>query len=182
MQAGSLRYREMNYSPDITQKVIERFGSQSVSPGNYAGGMQAIAVSKSILVEVVRFLKEQPECRFDQLSDVVGIDYLGYPRFEARFALAYPLLSTELNQRTVVKVWVDEQDMTVPTLTGLFPGALWPEREAAEMFGFVIEGHPDPRRLLLCDLFKDVHPLRKDYPMRGLGERESFEVITREKA
>ncbi len=172
----------MNYNTRITDKVIEKFGSQSIHAEDYAGGMQAIITPKSLLIDVVTFLKDDPECRFDQLSDVVGIDYLNYPRTLPRFALAYPLLSLELNHRTIVKVWVDEQDMTVPSLTGLFAGATWPEREAAEMFGFIFEGHPDPRKLLLCDLFNGRYPLRKDYPLKGMGERSSFEVMTREKA
>lgn len=67
--------------------------------------------------------------------------------------------------------------MQVPSLTSLYKGANWPEREAAEMFGFEFQGHPDPRKLLLCELFDGKYPLRKDYPLQGEGERDSFNTI-----
>ena len=79
-----------------------------------------------------------------------------------------------------VKVLLEEQDLTVPTLTGIYHSADWPEREAAEMFGFTFEGHPNPKRLLLCDLFDRVHPLRKDYPLKGKGERDNFKLVSQD--
>ncbi len=78
--------------------------------------------------------------------------------------LKYPLLSLTHNRRLIIKLLMDQPNLTVPSVTGIYKSAGWAEREAAEMFGFIFEGHPDPRRLLLCDLFDGKHPLRKDYP------------------
>ena len=80
-----------------------------------------------------------------------------------------------------LKVFVNDPNPTVPSVTGLWKGANWTEREVFDMFGITFAGHPDLRRILMPDGFKDF-PLRKDYPLRGKGEREAFEVITRESA
>jgi NADH-quinone oxidoreductase subunit C len=157
----------------------EKFGAAHLDVREFRGQV-TVVVAKSILLEVVGFLKN--ECGYNQLTDVLGADYLGYPKEEARFGLIYPFLNVEENRRIVVKIFLSEDDLVVPTLTGLYRGANWPEREAAEMFGFVFEGHPDPRRILLCDLFEGKHPLRKTYPLRGEGERESFTPVTTESA
>ena len=100
----------------------------------------------------------------------------------ARFAAVYPLLSLSRNQRINIKTYCHIEDMKIPSATGVYLGADWLEREAAEMFGFTFVGHPDPRRLLLMDLFAGKYPLRKDYPLRGMGERESFPIIDRNTA
>ena len=159
--------------------LAEKFGAQHIDVRQFCG-QTTVVVAKSLLVEVIGFLKA--DCGYNQLIDVMGVDYLGYPEQEARFGLVYPLLNMAENRRIMVKILLSEDDLAVPTLTGLYRGADWPEREAAEMFGFVFEGHPDPRRLLLCDLFDGKHPLRKTYPLRGEGERVSFTPITTESA
>jgi len=159
----------------------EQFGEQHCQALEFAG-MVTTVVPKAILLEVMGFLHVDPRCGYEQLVDIFGADYLGYPREEARFALVYPLLNLKENRRLAIKVYCDEKDMVVPSLVSIFRGAEWPEREAAEMFGFVFTDHPDPRRLLLADLYEGKYPLRKDYPLRGEGERESFTPITRETA
>ena len=157
----------------------EKFGDQHLDVREFRG-QTTVVVAKSILLDVVGFLKEP--CGYNQLTDIMGTDYLNYPKEEARFGLTYPLLNLTENRRIVIKILLSEDDLVVPTLTKLYRGAEWPEREAAEMFGFVFEGHPDPRRLLLCDLFEGKHPLRKTYPLKGEGERESFTPVTTESA
>ncbi len=159
----------------------EQFGEQHFNAREFRGDTTVI-VPKSLLLDVIRFLHDDPRCGYNQLTDVWGADYLNYPNEEARFGILYPLLNIEENRRITVKVLLSEQDLKVPSLTGLYAGAEWPEREAAEMFGFVFEGHPDPRRLLLCDLFEGKYPLRKDYPLKGMGERESYTPVTTESA
>ncbi|MBN1844333.1 MAG: NADH-quinone oxidoreductase subunit C [Sedimentisphaerales bacterium] len=166
--------------PSLT-RLQEHLGDQHLQTRRHAG-LTTVIVPKSILPEIVRFLHDDPESAYEQLTDVVGIDYRGYPGQPTRFAIAYPLLSLRHNRRLIVKVLLAEPDLTVPSLTGIYPSAEWAEREAAEMFGFTFEGHPDPRRLLLSDLFENVFPLRKDYPLRGAGERISFTPISRDSA
>ncbi len=171
----------MSTDHPTVQQLQEKFGAQHIAAEEFAG-MVTVTAPKSILLEVMQFLHDEPECDYAQLTDVIGIDYQGYPKPSPRFALVYPLLSLNHHRRLVIKILLEEPDLTVPSLTGIYASAEWAEREAAEMFGFVFEGHPDPRRLLLCDLFEGEHPLRKDYPLHGKGERDRFEKITRENA
>ena len=170
----------MSEHPTVA-KLGEKFGHQHCDVREFRG-MTTIIVPKSILLDVLRFLHDDPVSGYNQLTDVWGADYAGYPEEEARFGILYPLLNVEENRRIIIKVLLSEDDLSVPSATGIYRGAEWPEREAAEMFGFVFEGHPDPRRLLLCDLFEGKYPLRKDYPLKGEGERESYTPITIESA
>ncbi|HEX7009490.1 MAG TPA: NADH-quinone oxidoreductase subunit C, partial [Phycisphaeraceae bacterium] len=144
----------------------------------------------------LRFLRDDPACAYDYLSDVTGVDYLNYPGLPAqgprgRFAVVYNLVSTRDNRRLLVKVYLDpsldthgaEDDpaLHLPTVTDLWPGAEWMEREVFDMFGIRFDGHPDLRRILLWESYP-AHPLRKDYPVTGRGEREDYRVIHRESA
>lgn len=133
------------------------------------------------LVAMMVRLRDEGDLRFNQLIDVTGVDYLYFADARQRFAVVYSLLSHTYNRRVWVKVFVDEPDLTVPSVCAVWPGAEWPEREVYDMFGITFTGHPDLRRILTPEGF-DHFPLRKDYPLRGLGERDQLPVITREDA
>ena len=115
---------------------------------------------------------------FDFLTDVTAIDYLEYEGATDRFGVVYLLTCTATGDRLTVKTFVNLPQPTLRTVTDLWAAADWLEREVADMFGVVFEGHPDPRRILMPDEFEDF-PLRKDYPLKGLGERHNFPVVTR---
>ena len=160
----------------------EKFGAQHCHLTEHYGQF-TVTIPKSILEEVLTFLYEDGESKnYKQMSDIFGIDYEGYPDSEkrARFALRYQLLNLDENLRISIKIECSEEDMNVATATQLYAGASWMEREAMEMFGFDFEGHSDPRKLLLNELFDGKFPLRKTYPVTGEGERDSFTPITRE--
>ena len=133
---------------------------------------------------VLEFLKS---CGFDQLVDVSCVDYLEYrdapmqmPACAGhRYGLVYLLASTATNQRLTLRVFVDDPDPSVPSAVSLWEAADWLEREVWDLFGIRFEGHPDLRRLVMPEEFT-AHPLRKDYPLQGRGERHNFPVITRE--
>ncbi len=127
------------------------------------------------------FLRNDPRTKFEQLCDLAGIDYLEFPDATDRFAVIYSLLSLTHNHRLWIKVFVNDPDPSLESVTGIWAGAEWPEREVFDMFGIRFENHPDLRRILTPDGFED-HPLRKDYPLRGKGEREQFEVVRRDSA
>jgi len=117
------------------------------------------------IVEALTLLRDHPDCQFHQLIDLAGADY---PERERRFDVVYHLLSMTRNHRCRIKVQTDE-DTAVPTVTGVFPGADWYEREAFDMYGIFFDGHPDLRRIL-TDYGFHGHPLRKDFPMTGYVE------------
>ncbi len=130
----------------------------------------SVRVPKAKFMELMTFLKEDPQLAFAYLTDVTGVDYLKMER-EPRFDAVYHLHSFQANIYLRVKVGLEEDDLDIPSVSTLWRGALWLEREVFEMFGFNFTGHPDLRRLLLPDVF-DGFPLRKDYPLRGRGERD----------
>ena len=115
---------------------------------------------------------------FDLLSDITAVDYLHYPDARDRFGVVYCLTNTTTGERLVVKVLLNEPDLTVPSAFPLWKGADWMEREVYDMYGIEFAGHPNLRRILMPEEFT-AYPLRKDYPMRGRGERHNFPVITR---
>lgn len=142
-----------------------------------------IRVPPERLLDVMTFLRDDPRCRFEQLSDVTCVDYLNHPEppDDGRFGVIYSLLSLTHNHRLWVKVFVSDPNPSVPSVTGLWKGANWTEREVYDMFGVTFIGHPDLRRILCPDWFT-CHPLRKDYPLTGQGEREQFEIVRRDSA
>jgi NADH-quinone oxidoreductase subunit C len=143
-----------------------------------AGALGAAVLSKSIahdeltvdiardkIVETLTFLRDDPQCRFEVLIDICGVDW---PSRANRFDVVYHLLSPRLNQRIRLKLQTDESTPVASTVE-VFPAANWFEREAYDMYGILFSGHPDLRRLL-TDYGFQGHPLRKDFPLTGYVE------------
>jgi NADH-quinone oxidoreductase subunit C len=135
-----------------------------------------IIVAPDALYKTLECLKNK--CGFDMLVDITAVDYLHYPDAKDRFGVIYDLLSTANGERLYVKTFLNEPDLTIPSAFPLWRGANWMEREVYDMFGIRFEGHPDLRRILMPPEFT-AFPLRKDYPLRGRGERHNFPMITR---
>lgn len=141
-------------------------------------GTAVVVVRKERVYAVLEYLKTDPELAYIYLVDVTAVDNSRMEselmQFDyARFMVVYQLYSYQAESRVRVKVPVHENDLSIPSVTGLWRGANWLERETYDMFGIHFEGHPDLRRILMPDDFEG-HPLRKDYPLRGRGERERF--------
>lgn len=165
--------------------------------------MVTISVPRENIVDVCTFLRDDPALRFDFLAELNGVDYLNYPGgAPGRFAVNYGLTSIENNIRLWLKVFLDptlgtrageneyrdeqalekgDPGLIIDSVTGVWAGAEWMEREVYDLFGIVFRGHPDLRRILTWNGFNS-RPLRKDYPLRGVGERENYEIIGRETA
>ena len=130
-----------------------------------AFGELTLTAERDAIVAVATFLRDDPRCRFISFVDVCGADY---PARDERFDVVYHFMSPHLNQRIRVKVSAD--DVTpVPSITGVFKGAEWFEREAYDLYGMLFSGHGDLRRIL-TDYGFDGHPLRKDFPTTGFVE------------
>jgi NADH-quinone oxidoreductase subunit C len=155
----------------IFQKLSARFGDKVTrSPDSF----HAI-VDREHVRPVLASLKEDPELAFDFLADVTVVDHLllEVPEVRERFAVIYQLNSLAWNHRYRVKARVPGDDPRVSSVVDLWSSALWGEREAHDMYGVQFEGNPDLRRLLMPEDYPGF-PLRKDYPLRGRGERDAF--------
>ena len=115
---------------------------------------------------------------FDFLCDMAGIDYLNYPNAKDRFAVVYALTNTRTGERLFVKTFVNDPDPELASVVDLWTGADWMEREVYDMYGITFTGHPDLRRILMPEGYSSF-PLRKDYPLRGSGERHNFPALIR---
>jgi NADH-quinone oxidoreductase subunit C len=172
----------------VLKIVKERFPDRRLRATEFRG-QTTLIVEPGDLHEVMRFLRDDGRCAFDFLSDVAGVDYLGYPSETiGRFAVVYNLCSYRRGDRLFVKTFVNpsratqgiEEDpaLWVDSVTDVWPGAEWMEREVFDMYGIRFRNHPDLRRILTWEAYPG-HPLRKDYPLRGRGERENFKVVSR---
>ncbi|MBI5369481.1 MAG: NADH-quinone oxidoreductase subunit C [Planctomycetes bacterium] len=131
-----------------------------------------VSVKRGRIVELMRYLRDDPDMAYDCLTDVTAVDYLNRGLWE-RFAVVYNLYSFSRNERFRVKAFVPEDDPAIESVAALWPAASWAEREAFDMYGIRFTGHPDLRRILMPDDYPG-HPLRKDYPLKGRGERARF--------
>ena len=153
---------------DTLEDLAEHFSAALpgvVSAAEVAHGELCCRVAPDGLIGALRFLRDDPRCRFTMLCDICGVDF---PDRRPRFEIVYNLLSVTLNQRIRVKVATDEEE-PVPSATGLFRSAGWWEREAWDLFGIYFSDNPDLRRIL-TDYGFEGHPLRKDFPLTGYVE------------
>ncbi|WP_313601687.1 NADH-quinone oxidoreductase subunit C [Rhizobium sp.] len=130
-----------------------------------AYGELTLLATGANVVELLTFLRDDPRCDFVNFIDACGVDY---PARVKRFDVVYHLMSPKQNQRIRVKLETAE-DEPVPSVTSIYPGADWAEREAWDMYGILFTGHPDLRRIL-TDYGFEGHPLRKDFPTTGFVE------------
>ena len=149
---------------ELGQTVVANSGGGVTSFKVEYGELTVNAVAHRI-AEVLTHLRDDPGCRFDQLTDIAGADYPDRPK---RFDVVYQLLSFTKNLRVRAKIETDEET-AVPSVASVHPCADWFEREAFDMYGIFFEGHPDLRRLL-TDYGFQGYPLRKDFPMTGYVE------------
>jgi NADH-quinone oxidoreductase subunit C len=182
------------------QPLKAKFAQTKFLAGEFRD-MITLVVPRENLIEVCAFLRDEPALKYDMLVELNGVDYLNYPGATHRFGVNYCLLSIANNNRLWLKVFLDPQNDTspghdvrdeeivekgdpglkIPSVCGIWPGAEWMEREVYDMFGIIFSGHPDLRRILTWNGYGS-YPLRKDYPLRGVGERENYQIVTREGA
>ena len=163
--------------------------------------MVTVIVPREVIVQVCAYLRDDPALRYDMLAELNGVDYLNYPGAAHRFGVNYGLTSVSKSNRIWLRVYLDPTQDTSPgtamrdevavetgdpglkvdSVCGVWPGAEWMEREIYDMFGLIFVGHPDLRRILTWNGYGS-YPLRKDYPLRGIGERENYKIVTRDSA
>ena len=137
----------------------------AVAQADIRFGELTVLVVRDEIVPALIWLRDDPQCRFEVLLDICGVDYPARPE---RFDVVYHLLSPRQNQRIRIKLTTDDKS-AVPSVVEVFPAANWFEREAYDMYGILFSGHPDLRRIL-TDYGFEGYPMRKDFPLTGYVE------------
>ena len=153
--------KQTTHVPDEVAALKEAFGDRVLEVTEFAGEF-TILVESDAIVDVCRFLKENRG--FDYLIDIGGID-----RFteDDRYEVFYNLVSLEKQKRIRLKTRVDEESMTLDSISEVYLAANWNERECYDMFGIRFTGHPDLRRMYMPEDF-EYYPLRKEFPLLGI--------------
>lgn len=153
-------------------KVLEIISKIDPSVQAYEHHNQlSIIISKDKILEVMQELKINPETQFDMCLDITAIDWMKAPE---RFEMVYNLYSLKYKHRLRLKAALEGDNPICPSVTSIWEGANWYERETYDMYGIKFEGHPFLRRFFMPEDFKDpetkepLYPLRKDFPLMGI--------------
>jgi len=131
-------------------------------------------VQAAHMLEIARFLHDDPRLAFDHITDVCSADY---PDDLERFEVIYHVLSLPHGVRLRVKARVTEEHPTIASVVSVWKGAEFMERETYDLMGITFSGHPDLRRILMPETYDEGYPLRKDFPTEGRGWRSSFPFL-----
>lgn len=143
--------------------LLLAWNPSAVEAAKYDRDELTICIDRGLLREACAILKDDSECAFNFLSDITCVDW--YPA-QPRFEVVYHLLSISKKERLRLKARLDSSSPVVESVTAVWPGANFFEREVFDLFGVRFSGHPYLRRLLMPEDWEG-HPLRKDYPVEG---------------
>ncbi|WP_462266624.1 NADH-quinone oxidoreductase subunit C [Mucilaginibacter sp.] len=145
---------------EVLQRIEAQFGDKITSP-TQPYGLLTVETGKETIIDLLSFLKNDPELQFIYLTDLTGIHY---PERELPIGMIYHVHSLVHNFRIRIKVFLEGENPHIPTATVLWEAANWMERETYDFFGIIFDGHPDLRRILNVDDMT-VFPMRKEYPL-----------------
>ena len=160
-QAGDLPHH-----PTV-EALRAHFGDGVLRHEVVAGDEHIVYVPAERSLEILGWLRDEPEQRYDFLQDLTAVDYGGGRQIQVVYQLWS--IPNKLNLR--VKCELPLTALEIDSVYFLWRAADWLEREVFDMFGVAFEGHPDPRRILLWETYREGHPLRKDFPLRGRFSR-----------
>jgi NADH-quinone oxidoreductase subunit C len=161
----------------LAERIKNAFPTGFVNATEWRGDL-AITVKRDALHAVARLLHDNPDMEFDYIVHVSSVDWPDHPE---RFEVVYEFYSIRKRQRIRLKTRVSQEDAVVDSLTDIWKGAEFMEREVYDMMGIRFRGHPDLRRILMPDDYEEGYPLRKDFPLRGKGWRDTFEFLNETK-
>ncbi|MGQ9569733.1 MAG: NADH-quinone oxidoreductase subunit C [Thermodesulfovibrionales bacterium] len=147
----------------MAEKIKEHFPEEVIEVIEFRD-QTSVIVKRGRILDICRYLLDEPTLSLDHLQDLCGADYQG--KKEPRFEVVYNLYSIKYRHKIRIRAQVPEDDPSIQSVTPIWAGANWHERECYDMFGIVFKGHPDLRRILLPEDWEG-HPLRKDYPLKG---------------
>ena len=147
------------------EKIINSELTTKIKSSSINHNELKLVIDSEDLINVIIFIKNNPQTKFRQLIDITAVDY---PEKQKRFKLIYFFLSHEMNLRINIEYYIKEKDV-IGSITSIFPSANWMEREDFDMYGISFKDHPDLRRIL-TDYNLEGFPLRKDFPLTGHNE------------
>ncbi len=146
------------------QQVLEKLQAQfadHIRNISEPKGLLTFETDKDVVIDILRLLKEDNTLQFIYLTDITAVHY---PELAKPYAVVYHVHSLVFNVRVRIKVFLEKEQLNIPTATVLWQGANWMERETYDFFGIIFDGHPDLRRILNMDDL-GVFPMRKEYPL-----------------
>ena len=168
---------ESNPAPDVTdlERLCDAFPDE-VKDTEVFRGLPQVSIRPDRLKDIVAHLRSNEGGGYTMLADLTCADYLHLDTRDARFGVIYNLLNHRRPARLLLRVLVPEDHPVVDSVVSIFPGADWLEREVYDFYGITFTGHPRLTRILCPEDFEG-HPLRKDFPLEGIGYRDRFEVL-----
>ena len=168
---------ESKFKSDLSNKLSEKFGDEFIG-GNEFHGTVSISVKSKKILEILEYCASDDDLNLQFLTDLTAVDHL---EMEApgRIAVVYCLRNISNMNQALIKAFLPADAMEIDSVSGMWNSAEWLEREVWDLFGIKFKGNPNLKRILLADDYKG-HPLLKDYPLKGRGERDSFKVVKRE--
>ena len=157
----------------VAEQIKAKFPEAFVRATEFRGDL-AVELKCEGLLDVARFLHDDPEMDYDYIVHVSSVDWLGEP---VRFEVVWEVYSVIRRHRLRIKTRVPDSDPVVESLTSLWKGAEFMEREVYDMMGIRFAHHPDLRRILMPDEYTEGYPLRKDFPLVGKGWRDTFDFM-----
>ncbi|MEK6692997.1 MAG: NADH-quinone oxidoreductase subunit C [Nitrospirota bacterium] len=146
----------------IAKRIKDRFPEEVIDIVQFLD-QASVIIKKDRIVDLCRYLHDDPDLYFNYLADLCGIDY---PERKPRFEVIYNLYSLTHKHRIRLRAGIPEEDLNIESVIPVWVGANWHERETYDMYGINFKGHPDLRRILLPEDWEG-YPLRKDYPLKG---------------
>jgi len=166
-------------NPEIAQKIQEKFPNEFIGQNEFRNEF-TVTVKPARIVEIARFLRNDPSTEFDHLSDIFSVDNsMRSASGEGRFEVVYLLNSIPKRHRLRLKTSLREDHCEIDSVYPVWRAAGFLEREVYDLMGIRFRNHPDLRRIFLPEDF-DGHPLRKEYPPEGKGWRNTFEFLPTE--
>ena len=159
---------------EIAEKIKDKFLREILDINQFRDQV-SVTIKRDKIIDICRYLYEDPDIRMDFLSDLCGVDY---PERKSRFEIVYNLCSLKHGHRIRIKALIPADNPSIDSVVSIWSGANWHEREACDMFGIVFNGHPDLRRILMPEEWNGF-PLRKNYPLQGIEgwEYREFEEL-----
>ena len=157
----------------LAEKIQQEFPNGFVKAVEWRGDI-AVIVKREFLHDIAKYVHDDPDMDCDYMVHVSSVDWPDDPE---RFEVVYEVYSIRRRQRVRVKARIPEDDCVVDSMTDIWMGADFMEREVFDMMGIRFRNHPNLTRILMPDDYPEGYPLRKDFPLRGKGWRDTFNFI-----